>query len=212
MKLSKIQLLADNPNSWIIPYAKELERRLQAAKYDAKLIYNHSEVKKGDVLCLLSCEKLFSNLDLNKFNLVVHESDLPQGKGWSPVTWQVLEGKKKIPITLFEAEKSVDSGVIYLKDYIHLEGHELNTEIKHLQGDATIQIIMKFLKEKPQGTPQEGESTFYPRRRVSDSELDLNKTIEEQFDLLRVCDNERYPAFVIKDGIKYLFKIYKDDQ
>jgi len=32
----------------------------------------------------------------NKYNIVVHESDLPKGKGWVPLFWQILEGKNEI--------------------------------------------------------------------------------------------------------------------
>ncbi len=76
-------------------------------------------------------------MKFNKHNLVIHESDLPKGKGWSPVTWQVLEGKDVIPITLFEAAKNVDAGDIYLQEFIHLDGSELLEEIKHKQGVYT---------------------------------------------------------------------------
>ena len=48
----------------------------------------------GDICILLSCELLDKEqLALHKHNLVVHESDLPKGQGWSPMTWQILEGK-----------------------------------------------------------------------------------------------------------------------
>ena len=38
----------------------------------------------------------------------------------------------------------------------------------------------------------------------------MSKSIDEQFNLLRVCDNERYPAFFYKDGVKYILKINKE--
>ncbi|MFY0593239.1 hypothetical protein [Roseivirga sp.] len=208
----KVQILVDNINSWIVPYAGNLTRQLNAKGHTANLIHKHKEVVEGDVLCLLSCERIFKKLELNRFNLVMHESDLPKGKGWSPVSWQVLEGLREIPITLFEAAASVDSGVIYMKDYIYLDGTELISEIKHMQGVASQNVILKFLDEMPEGTEQVGESTFYERRTAADSELDTTKSIEEQFNLLRICDNERYPAFFVKNGIKYILKIYKDDQ
>ena len=109
----KVQILVDNPNSWMVDYAKQLVDILKK-KFDIKvsLIYKHEEVIEGDILCLLSCQKIFKKLHLNKYNLVVHESYLPKGKGWSPLTWQVLEKSSKIPITLFEAAKKIDSGVI----------------------------------------------------------------------------------------------------
>src|SRR3989337_1369707 len=107
-----IQVLIDNPNSWILPYGHKLVLELTNSGHESYLKHDHCDVTKGDILCLLSCEKIFRRLDLNKHNLVVHESDLPKGKGWSPVTWQILEGKNHIPVTLFEASQSVDGGPI----------------------------------------------------------------------------------------------------
>jgi len=206
----KIQLLCDNPGSWIIPYAKELQQSL-TKQHDAVFLFKHEEVTAGDVLVLLSCEKLFRQLSLNKHTLVVHESDLPKGKGWSPLTWQVLEGKKQIPVTLFEAAEQVDAGVIYEQVIIELNGAELVDELREKQGKATQQLVEQFVAKYPNniGKEQSGESTFYPRRKPEDSQLDITKSIDEQFNLLRVCDNERYPAYFEKDGTRYIVKIYK---
>lgn len=209
-----IQILVDNIGSWIIPYAKELSDQLEDKGHEVYLIHSHDEVKEGDILCLLSCERIFKELHLNKHNLVVHESDLPEGKGWSPLTWQILEGKDKITITLFEASKEVDAGDIYAKEFIQLEGHELLDEIKHQQALKTKKLIIDFVENysNVETSPQDGESTYYPKRTPKDSKLDIGKSIKEQFDLLRVCDNERYPAYFEFHGEKYLIKIYKDER
>ena len=177
------------------------------------MIFRHDEVLEGDILCLLSCEKVFKNLSLNKFNLVVHESDLPEGKGWYPVTWQILEGKSTIPITLFEAADTIDSGQIYSQAYISLDGTELLDEIKHKQGAVTQSLILSFIECLPdiKVRPQSGDETFYPRRRPDDSRLDVHKSLYEQFDLLRVCDNERYPAHFTMRNKEYVIKIYSRD-
>lgn len=210
-----VQILVDNPHSWIIPYAKELVNAINLRyKHQATLINNENEVVEGDILCLLSCEKIFKKLKLNNFNLVVHESNLPEGKGWSPLTWQVLEGKTKIPVTLFEATKKVDSGQIYLQEFINLNGDELLIDIKHQQGKITIKLILDFLKKFTNitGKPQIGIESFYGKRTYIDSQLDIDKTIKDQFNLLRVCDNERYPAFFIYKNKKYLLKIENSDK
>ena len=53
--------------------------------------------------------------------------------------------------------------------------------------------------DKSKATVQIGEETFYSRRNKEDSELDIKKSIESQFNLFRVCDNEKYPAFLIME-------------
>ena len=206
-----VQILVDNPNSWIIPYAEKLKQNLLDNNHRVLLLNDHDKVVAGDILCLLSCEKKFKNLHLNKHNLVVHESALPKGKGWSPLTWQILEGKKIIPITLFEASENIDSGVIYLNDKIVLAGNELIDEIRVFQGNCTVNLIVNFINnyDNIKGVEQKGESSFYKKRKVEDSKLDINKSIKEQFNLLRVVDNERYPAYFEYKGGKYKIQINK---
>ena len=209
----KVQILIDNINSWYIPYAVKLKDRLKDHINDVSIIHNHNDVIEGDILCLIGCEKIFRNLNLNKNNIVVHESYLPKGKGWSPLSWQVIDGENEIPITLFEADIDVDAGQIYLQECIKLSGHELNNEIKHKQGLITNSLIEKYVLTYPslKGKVQKGESTFYNKRTPKDSELNINKSIDEQFNLLRVVDNLNYPAYFIKNNIKYILKIYKED-
>ena len=141
----KITILTDNPNSWIMPYVEELKIKLQ--EHQVEHIFNSNEIKKGDVMLILSCERILrkSHLSYHKSNIVVHPSKLPFGKGWSPLAWQILEKSNKIPLSLFEANEKVDDGDVYLLEYINLEGHELNDEIKNLQGSKTLEMIMKYI-------------------------------------------------------------------
>jgi len=210
----KITILTDNPNSWILPYVDDLKKDLN--RHDVTHVYKTSDIVGGDIMLVLSCEKILKGeyLKLHKSNVVVHPSKVPLGKGWSPLAWQVLEGSNNIPVSLFEAVEDVDAGDVYIVDYIKLEGHELNEEIKHQQGLLTMKMVKKYIDEFESmvATPQSGEETFYPRRRQRENELDINKTIAEQFNLFRVVDNERYPAHFHLNGTKYILKIYKDDK
>lgn len=209
----RITVLIDNPNSWVIPYAEKLQQLLHERGHKVEMRHEKEEVGNGDILLLLSCEKIVpkDTLTRNTHNIVVHSSDLPQGQGFSPLTWLVLEGANDVPITLFEAVDAVDAGPFYFKDTIHFEGHELNGELKAAQGEKTIELILRFVDAYPNAIPHEqrGDRTWYRRRTAADSELDTTKGIGEQFDLLRVVDNERYPAFFTFRGHTYILKIYK---
>lgn len=214
MNFKRIAILT-SPGSWFLPYAVILVRILKRKGFAAKLFNKHEDIPDSyDIVFILSYMRLIAERYLKKHvhNLVVHESDLPRGRGWAPLFWQVLEGKNRIPIVIFEASGSVDAGVIYLKDNILLKGDELYDEIRKKQADKTIELCIKFLKDHKKLKPieQSGVSTHYRRRTAADNELDLNKSIAEQFNLLRVSNNVDFPAFFRSKGRKYIVKISKE--
>lgn len=186
--------------------------------HEVRWAHEAAELPEGDVCFYLSYGKIVSSklLATHTNNLVVHESDLPKGRGWSPLTWQVLEGASRIPVTLFEAAESVDRGDIYLQEWIELEGNELVDDLRSLQVNATINLCQHFIREYPKilksARPQVGEATYYPRRRPDDSKIDPDRTIREQFILLRVSDNQRYPAWCYINNKKYILRIDRADK
>lgn len=206
-----IRILIDNPDSWIHGYSQDLLQEIDELGHDVSIVSKHSDVQQGDILILLGCNRIFKNLSLNKHNLIIHESDLPKGRGMSPFTWQILEGKEEITITLLEATEALDAGVYYDKVSVKLEGTELVEDWRKLQYKATIQLITGFLKRYPnvQGMEQAGSPTFYRKRTISDSKLDVEMSLRSQFNLLRVVDNERYPAWFEIEGSRYKLSIEK---
>jgi len=213
-KVLKISILVDNPDSWIIPFAENIQKRL-AKQHDANLYFNTRDIPEGNILFLLGCTSIVSHeiLKKNTHNLVIHESDLPKGRGWSPVSWQVLEGKNRIPVIMFEATEEPDAGPVYLKTYIELDGTELLPEIRQKQGLKTAELVYEFVDNwtNIKGTLQVGEPTYYSIRTKEDDALDINKSIIENFNHLRIVDNERYPAWFEYRGRKYKIKIYNYD-
>ena len=201
-----------SPNQWFISYAQKF-----SSENNIDLFFKHEDVTPDfDVVFILSYHRIITKEFLNKHkhNIVVHAADLPQGKGWAPVAWQILEGKNEIVFTLFEADEQADNGPFYIKRTVKLTGYELNDEIRELQAQTCIDLCKEFIAnyEKLTATQQSGQESFYRKRNAQDSELDINKSINEQFNLLRIVDNENYPAFFYKDNHKYIIKIYDGDQ
>ena len=168
-----------------------------------------------DIVFILSYHNLIKNeyLKKNKHNIVIHASALPKGKGWAPMFWQILEDKECIPFTMFEVNEGVDSGDIYIQEDLKLTGYELNNELREKQANHILDMCLKFINNYTRyktATKQSGIETFYKKRGAKDSELDISKSIDEQFNLLRIVDNENYPAFFYKDGKKYILKIEEE--
>jgi methionyl-tRNA formyltransferase len=194
----RIDILVDNPKSWIIEYLDQLLIPLRERSHLVSVKHSAEALEGGDIAFFLSCERLVRKEVLKRHlhNLVCHPSPLPLGRGWSPLAWQILEGRSEIPVTLFEAVDEVDAGPIYDQEWLHFRGHELNGEIKQAQAAATTRLCLRFVDQYPNvvATPQVGLPTFFRRRTASDSELDPSRPLADQFDLLRVVDNDRYPA------------------
>ena len=74
-----------------------------------------------------------------------------------------------------------------------------------------MKIIKKFLKEYPniKSKKQTGKSTFFKKRNKLSSEINILKSIKSQFNLLRIVNNEKWPAFFKYKGKKFYLKIYK---
>jgi methionyl-tRNA formyltransferase len=208
----RISVLVDNP-SWILPFAEALVEDLGQAGETVGLCRHASELPVGDVAFFLGCIHLVPPkiLSRHRYNLVVHESDLPKGRGFSPLTWQVLDGRNLVPICLLDAADDADAGDVYFHDQMRFEGHELIDEIRALQAATTLALCRRFLDQEqpPTGRPQEGPPSHYPRLRSEDSRIDPRRSLAEQFDRLRTVDNERYPAFFDLHGHRYQLSIRK---
>ncbi len=69
-------------------------------------------------------------------------------------------------------------------------------------------VIKNFHKIEPK--PQKRNKGSYGRKRFpKDSKIDPEKSIADQFNILRVADPNRYPAFFEYLGNKYLIEIKK---
>lgn len=203
-----------SPNQWMVPYAQTLAEEI----CDGRVFYNHEEVSDSiECLFILSYHKIIPSklLEERKHNIVIHESDLPSGRGWAPLFWQVIEGRAEVVFSMFEAGEGLDDGDVYLRETLHLEGTELHNELRERQAGLSIKMCRKFLEnydEMCTPTHQEGEESYYEKRTPQHSELNPRKSISEQFDLLRVVSNQDYPAFFYMRGKKYILTISHCDQ
>ena len=130
-KKIKVAFLIDNNNNWIEKYLKESILIKKNKKFSSKIYSNYKQIKNNEIVFILNYTKILNSnfLKKNKLNLVLHASNLPRRV--LRTTMANFEKKNKIIMTLFEAVKNVDSGKIFAKDQIKLNGTELYDEIRY---------------------------------------------------------------------------------
>jgi methionyl-tRNA formyltransferase len=182
------------------------------------IVQKKSQLSGGDIVFLISCSEIMNASDRAKYKacLVLHASDLPKGRGWSPHIWELMHGAKAITLSMLEVEDKVDSGRIWRKTNISVPKHALWDEINHLLFTAEVELIdyavQNFALVTPQNQMETELPTYYPKRTPQDSQIDPNKSISEQFDLIRVCDPNRFPAFFEHFGKRYILKLEKTNE
>lgn len=141
----------------------------------------------------------------DKYNCVVfHMTDLPYGRGGTPLQNLILRGHKDTVISAIKVNKIVDGGDIYLKKPLLLCGtaEEIYMRAKEIITDMIHEIVDKDLKPEPQN----GKPVNFIRRTPKDSDMTTVKGLENIHDFIRMLDSEGYPkAFIEHNGIRMEF-------
>ena len=126
-----------------------------------------------------------------------------------------MNGAEEITVSLLEAADNFDSGDIWKKMRITIPKHALFNEINDLLFGAESKLmdfaVDSFLFVQPRAQNSSVKTNSYNLRTPTDSELDLKKSLESQFNLLRVCDPIRFPAYFTIFDHRYKITIEKID-
>jgi methionyl-tRNA formyltransferase len=136
-----------------------------------------------------------------------------QGRGMSPHVWQILEGRTTLTLSLLDVGAELDTGDIWTQREFAVHAGALHDEIHAALFDAEIELLDWALDHCESAAPrrQQGTASWYRRRTPQDSEIDPARPLAESFDLLRVADPDRYPAFFKLRGRRYRIRIDRLD-
>ena len=210
----RIDVLCTNPSHPVVPVLRRW-MAMRDGVHDVRLIHDKSELSYGDILYLVSCSRLIDREARARYAhvLVLHASNLPEGRGWSPHVWDILAGKEDFTVSLLTAEDSVDTGAIWSKRHFAVPRHALHDEIDDLLFQAELDLMDRGIEMVAAGVapvpqPAEGGS-FHPRRIPEDSRLDPTRSLADLFDQIRVADPDRFPAFFEMHGHTYVVTLKK---
>jgi len=206
----QVTVLCSDPKH---PVNDELARWKErvAMRAAVRVVRTTAEAEGGDFLFLVSCHDIVRDNVRRRYRyvLVIHASALPEGRGMSPHVWQILEGRTDLTMSLINAEDSVDSGDIWHQVRFRVPRSATFAEINAAVFSAETELMTWAIDhcDRTSPYPQRGTPTKHRRRVPADSEIDPSRSLAECFDLIRVADPERYPAYFTLHGRKFRIAI-----
>ena len=146
-------------------------------------------------------EEIYEN-----FNCIVfHMTDLPFGRGGSPLQNLIVRSIYETKISAIRVVGKLDAGPVYLKENLSLHGNA--EEIYMRASDTFFKMIREIIEKKPEPKPQEGKVIEFKRRTPEQSELPKTDDLRKIYDLIRMLDAEGYPkACIERNGIRFEFE------
>lgn len=145
-------------------------------------------------------ESVFRNFEC----IVFHMTDLPFGRGGSPLQNLIVIGCKETKISAIRVEAGMDTGLVYIKKNLSLLG---TAEEIFIRSSAIIgEMIEEILEKKITAQLQEGTPVIFKRRKPEDGDILKLASIEDVYDHIRMLDAAGYPpAFIETDHFKFEF-------
>ncbi len=131
-----------------------------------------------------------------------HMTDLPYGRGGTPLQNLILRGHRETKLTAFRMTTEFDAGPVYLKEDLDLSGNA--EDIYRRTSSLAAAMIRHLIDEEPDPFPQEGDVVEFKRRRPEESEIPEVGSLSELHDFVRMLDAEGYPrAFFVRGRFRY---------
>ncbi len=131
--------------------------------------------------------------------VVFHMTDLPYGRGGSPLQNLIVRGHKETKISAIQVTKKLDGGPVYMKRPLSLAGSA--QEIFVRCADIVFQeMIPLLLSEKMTPKPQEGEPVVFKRRKPEEGQITSDMELDKIYDYIRMLDAEGYPRAYMEFG------------
>lgn len=192
--------------SWNIERAKVLQEKYagihEIVIYTKKEEFTIENVKvlEPDYILMPHWSYIVPDEITQNWNCVVfHMTDLPYGRGGSPLQNLIVRGYKETKISAIKVTSTIDGGPVYMKKPLTLEGSA--QEIFVRCSDVIFkEMIPKFLEERLEPVEQTGEPVLFKRRTEKDGEITSDMELDKIYDYIRMLDAEGYPRAYIEFG------------
>lgn len=130
--------------------------------------------------------------------VIFHMTDVPFGRGGSPLQNLIARGIYETKLTALKCVKDLDAGPVYLKKSLSLHGNaeEIYLRATRLSAEMMLEILSKEIIPEE----QKGEPTIFKRRKPEEGNIVGKDDLQEIYDFIRMLDAEGYPRAFLNIG------------
>jgi methionyl-tRNA formyltransferase len=134
--------------------------------------------------------------------VMFHMTDLPYGRGGSPLQNLIQHGHKDTRLTAFKCTGELDAGPVYLRRPLSLAGSA--EEILRRASALMEHMIVDIVERRPIPTAQVGDAVIFKRRVPAESNMASVHELNGVFDFVRMLDADGYPRAFLDIGALHL--------
>ncbi len=127
-----------------------------------------------------------------------HMTDVPFGRGGSPLQNLIMRGVTKTKVSALQMIKELDAGPVYLKYPMDLTGTA--ESIFKVLSMTVADMIEEIVNTTPKPIEQSGDLVYFERRTPEQSLIPSNLAPAELYDFIRMLDAPSYPKAFITHG------------
>lgn len=143
------------------------------------------------------------------FNCIVfHMTDLPFGRGGSPLQNLITRGIYKTKISALKVVKDIDAGPVYMKKDFDISQGSAEEIFRKASDIIFNEMIPCIVENNPTPIEQSGEIVTFKRRKFDEGKIEDNFDLRKIYDYIRMLDAEGYPQAFIDFG-KYRLSFTK---
>jgi methionyl-tRNA formyltransferase len=165
---------------------------------------------KPDVAFAVGCRILMPPEIYNlpkRGTLAVHDSLLPEYRGFAPLNWAVLNGESSTGVTLFFLDDRTDGGDIVSQIQVPIGADETAAEVYEKVCAATEELLRQAVAQMKTGElpriPQDySQGSFSCSRSPEDGEIHWERPTREIYNLVRALSDPYPGAFTWYRGSK----------
>ena len=156
-------------------------------------------------------ENIYKNYEC----ILFHMTDLPYGRGGSPLQNLIINKVYNTKISALKVTKGLDEGDIYLKEDFDISKGSANEIYINASKLIFKKLIPNILRQNPTPVRQEGDVVNFKRRTPEQSNIKMlnDVSIANLYDFIRMLDAPSYPkAYLELDNFKMeLFEVIIKD-